>query len=373
MKLLLCLSVLFSCTFCSAYSPVSKDEIIEHKRLLRHAVEELTPYPTGVYEGKGVVVCAGGVTYLLHAWVHLNRLRQVGCALPAELWYYGEEEICPDFIEAFAEIDVECRDLKKMYPGLERGYVLKPFAIAASKFEEVILLDADNHPLHDPTFLFESPEYLQNGAIFWPDLHVLTDHNPIWFVTDLSPLGELSSAQESGQLVINKKQCWGPLQIVLHMNTNHHFYYKFLHGDKDTFQFSWRVLNAPFFMIPYYPGLSTTYFMKQSKSFLQRSIDGTPLFHHVSMYKDKSVSRHYCIHDTFYWLDEPYTFFVISRMPLDKDKCVFPDGTVSKKGYTPSVYSFYDHYPEAMREGANFLEKILLNEGIEQWINNHSP
>jgi Mannosyltransferase putative len=35
---------------------------------------------------------------------------------------------------------------------------------------QVLLLDADNLPLHDPTHLFESPQMKQQGVMTWLDL-----------------------------------------------------------------------------------------------------------------------------------------------------------------------------------------------------------
>ncbi|POM80295.1 Hypothetical protein PHPALM_1884 [Phytophthora palmivora] len=45
----------------------------------------------------------------------------------------------------------------------------KPYAIYHSRFESVLWLDSDNIPVRDPTYLFEAPEFVKHGAIFWPD------------------------------------------------------------------------------------------------------------------------------------------------------------------------------------------------------------
>ena len=48
-----------------------------------------------------------------------------------------------------------------------RGFALKAFALYATSFTEVILLDADNLPVLDPSLLLEAPEYKLHGSMFW--------------------------------------------------------------------------------------------------------------------------------------------------------------------------------------------------------------
>ena len=69
--------------------------------------------------------------------------------------------------------DVTCRDATLApYPAHHkpagvRGYALKAFALYATSFTEVILLDADNLPVLDPALLFDTPEYKLHGSMFW--------------------------------------------------------------------------------------------------------------------------------------------------------------------------------------------------------------
>lgn len=48
-------------------------------------------------------------------------------------------------------------------------FVGKVAALLYCSFQEVLLLDADNLPLADPTYLFQDPLYRQRGNLFWPD------------------------------------------------------------------------------------------------------------------------------------------------------------------------------------------------------------
>lgn len=55
------------------------------------------------------------------------------------------------------------------------GYMAKPYTIKVaallnSAFEDILFLDADNVVVRDPTYLFDSPEYLDTGAMFFRTL-----------------------------------------------------------------------------------------------------------------------------------------------------------------------------------------------------------
>ena len=56
------------------------------------AVATIPPYPGG-FKGRGITICAGGFTYFTNAWVLIRMLRKLGCELPVQFWYYGDEEM----------------------------------------------------------------------------------------------------------------------------------------------------------------------------------------------------------------------------------------------------------------------------------------
>lgn len=91
----------------------------------------------------------------------------------------------------------------------QNGWVLKAQMLSATSFEDVLVLDADNLPLADPTFLFDSPDYLASHNLFWPDFWSRNWHNP-GPVYELLNLTEPWEAQpdllttESGQLLLNR-------------------------------------------------------------------------------------------------------------------------------------------------------------------------
>jgi hypothetical protein len=113
------------------------------------------------------------------------------------------------------------------------GWELKPYAILHSRFREVLLLDADNVPVRNPEYLFETPEYQKTGAIFWPDFAGFDKSQKVW---DLCGLARPATPEfESGQIMVDKERCWKALRLALWFNENSDFFYQHLHGDKETF------------------------------------------------------------------------------------------------------------------------------------------
>ncbi len=178
----------------------------------------------------------------------LSFLRQVHhCRLPVEIWYLGEADLSPELRAAFDRFDVEFvdagRDLRVSGRRPENGWELKACAVALSRFAEVVWLDADLLPLIDPTTLFEDPHYHSAGALFWPDIRSVNRFNPIWSIAGTAPPD--GPEYESGMVVLDKSRHWPELQLALHFNQQSDFYYRYLLGDKDTYQLAWRLRDAP--------------------------------------------------------------------------------------------------------------------------------
>ena len=128
-------------------------------------IKTIKPYP-GKFSGRGIVTCAGGPCYNICAWVLINMLRKLGCELPIEVWYLGEEERDEHWIEMVKPLGVTMRDGGKVQRQHENprhgGWALKSHAILNSSFREVLFLDADNVPVVDPTYLFDAPVFDDN-------------------------------------------------------------------------------------------------------------------------------------------------------------------------------------------------------------------
>jgi hypothetical protein len=216
-------------------------------------IKTLSPYPHG-YEGRGIVICAGGRRYLANAWVCLKRLRAATCRLPVQVWHLGKAEIDEKIKTLFAGLGAECVDahrMKRKHPARIRGgWELKPYAMLHSPFRQVMLLDADNVAVRDPSFLFDTPEFEKTGAIFWPDYYHADGKKalPIWRSCGLRRPAEPEF--ETGQIVLDKERCWKALCLALWFNEHSDFYYRFIYGDKETFHLAFRKLKQKYSLVP---------------------------------------------------------------------------------------------------------------------------
>jgi Mannosyltransferase putative len=243
---------------------------------LRQVVAAEHPYPAGRFAGRGIVVCAGGARMLTCAWVAISVLRRVlDCGLPIQLWHIGPRELGELEAGLFGELDVEIVDaleVRRTWPARKfGGWELKPYALVHSRFEQAMLLDADNVAVTDPEVLFELPQFEQTGALFWPDVERLTAENPIWELCGVPFRSE--PAWETGQLLVDKPRCWHALQIALHMNMHSEWFYPHTGGDKDTFHLAWILAGADWAM-PDHPARLT------ASGIYQRGFDGRLLFQH---------------------------------------------------------------------------------------------
>jgi hypothetical protein len=68
------------------------------------------------------------------------------------------------------ELGAECVDGLKMREKhsarILKGWEMKPYAILHSPFREVLFLDADNVPVENPEFLFETAQFKEFGPFF---------------------------------------------------------------------------------------------------------------------------------------------------------------------------------------------------------------
>lgn len=215
-------------------------------------IETIPTYPGG-FSGRGIVICGGGIKYFTCAWVCIQRLRRAGCRLPIEFWHLGRREMNGRMTELLAPFRVNCVDALKVrsrHPArILRGWELKSYALLRSSFREVLLLDADNVPIVDPEFLFETQEFRSTGAIFWPDYgHTRNQKTrPAWVSCGLRQPDEREF--ETGQIAVDKERCWRALCLAQWFNENSDFYYQHVHGDKETFHLAFRKVKQPYSLI----------------------------------------------------------------------------------------------------------------------------
>jgi alpha 1,2-mannosyltransferase len=220
--------------------------------LCRHAIANLKDH-RGTSSGRGIVTC-GALKYLPYLWVLVRSLRDVGCGLPIEIWHL-EGEVSPAMRAFFAPYGVRFRlasKLRQRAGTVDRpAYLIKPYALLHSSFREILFLDADNSVFFDPSVVFESTQYLERGAIFWKDFGLSSEKLGVkQLFADFGADTSWDTEFETGQIVIDKVRHWRALNLVLHLNLHHRYYYRYMLGDKDTFRLAFELLAAPYFVIP---------------------------------------------------------------------------------------------------------------------------
>ena len=205
--------------------------------------------------GYGIVLCGGGYKYFSNVWINLRLLRSMECSLPVEIWMW-ENEYDPRYEAWVSEYSavVKCIPVPSApavnLPGGQRWqWVLKPLALLQSQFRHVLYLDADSFSVCDSRFLFETVQYCETGALFWPDVGRMSEVHPIWEEMGVPYRDEPEF--ESGQMVIDTLRHREPLELALKMNREAEKYYGIIWGDKDTFRFAFHKYGRHFSMTPY--------------------------------------------------------------------------------------------------------------------------
>jgi hypothetical protein len=203
--------------------------------------------------GRGIVLGAWGFEFFVCAWVCLRMLRRLGCDLPIELWHRDDHDWNDALTECVKPYDVRVVNasliLTEHPMDVTHRFALKPYAIVHSRFRQVLWLDADQVPVVNPEYLFESAEFNRTGAVFWPDFGRFKPDHPMWRLTGVSYRDE--PEVQAGEILVDKEKCHDALQLTLWFNHHHRFFYKHIIGDKDTYRFAWHKLGQTYAMPPF--------------------------------------------------------------------------------------------------------------------------
>lgn len=284
-----------------------------------HAAFLANLQPAPVFHGRGIVTSVYDKEFA-SGWVLLCELSRLGCQLPVEVFHAHGELSGPqiDLLQrAYAHVTIRCLD-----EDWAKGFPVKVLAIHHSRFEEVLWMDGDNVPIREPSFLFDDAEYRDTGSLFWRDVsgvdrsHAWHPGSPVWQLFEV-PFNDAEEF-ESGQLLIHKTRCWAQLCFTLLLNRNSVFYYRFMHGDKDTFRMAWWHIHlkrggtvhqrdtltgpVPYGFMPYGPfhvGRPNPWKKWGGGTVMvQRDRDGEALFNHRNIHKWKVDSAFDGRHDT---------------------------------------------------------------------------
>lgn len=187
-------------------------------------------------------------------------LRRSGCKLLVEVLVDSPSEynatICEDVLPS---LNARCRILSDIYNTATavmplKSYQFKIFSILFSTFQNVLFLDADAFPAHDPTHLFTNAPFTTHGLVTWPDFWAMgasPHYHHIAGIPEVPRATRLST--ESGQLMLDKAKHSESLLMMVYYNYYGQDYYSPLlgqggagAGDKDTFLPAAMAVDAPF-------------------------------------------------------------------------------------------------------------------------------
>ncbi|KAL3666428.1 hypothetical protein V7S43_008679 [Phytophthora oleae] len=240
---------------------------------------------------------------LASAYATIRMLRDVlHCQLPIEIWFRRDE------VKHDIKMMDPLRHLASTYANImfqkitdpqAKRFVAKIHAIYHSKFDRLLFLDADNVPVRDPSYLFESPEFVKTGTIFWPDfwhpdytIFGIHENTMLWELLDM-PFVDMFE-QESGQLMVDRRRHAAPLELVKFYALHRPDFFTSLRlvwGDKDLFRLAWLKLEVPFTMIQTPPGMAGTIYDTLLRSdfcgmtMVQHDPEGEILFMHRNQHK----------------------------------------------------------------------------------------
>ncbi|KAL6635796.1 mannosyltransferase putative-domain-containing protein [Neocallimastix sp. 'constans'] len=219
--------------------------------------------------GRGIVICTGNY-HFKYARSTIDILRNVlNTELPIEVFYNGERDLSLEnrnlLINEFENIYLS--DITNYFDNNIvniSGWAIKPFSILASRFEEVILMDADALFLRDPIELFKEKGYQEKGTLFFRDRTLFPGENSAskwlksWLINPLPETKELrfwneqtEHEMESSTVVIHKIKTILGLLNVCKLNEyaiRQDVVYNKVYGDKETYWIGYDMARQPYYM-----------------------------------------------------------------------------------------------------------------------------
>lgn len=188
-----------------------------HEQLL----EGLPEYPDGIYQGRGIVMVAGG-RYSEYSATTLGMLRLLGSRLPVEVWLKNSIEEEEGWCDELAEEGISCRymsDYLGEMTAFVHPYQYKIAAMYFSSFEEMLFLDSDSIPVKNPDSVFNAPAYQDTGIVLWPDYWGSTESPWLPYIIGESSEETQSvpniTTVDSGQMLWDKKRHWKVITAFL--------------------------------------------------------------------------------------------------------------------------------------------------------------
>ncbi|KAL0141959.1 glycosyltransferase family 71 protein [Mucor lusitanicus] len=266
--------------------------------------------------GKGIVLCVGNNQFKFAAST-IRAIRQVyHNDLPIEVFFIRENDL--DIAKRHyltSEFDnltlMKLDDYVDDYYTKFGGWAMKPFAMLASRFSEMIMMDADVFFFQDPGMLFDDEGYKMTGSLFYYDRTLFPNwtKGPDWmrsFLPTMSSFvpksrwfrGLSSHEQESGVVVMDKRKALLGLLSTCKMNgvtERDEVVYKHVHGDKETYWVGFEVTQTPYAFVKSYAGVIGSHGRGDADGSpeaicgnqIHLDADGRPLWLNGGLYRNK--------------------------------------------------------------------------------------
>ncbi|KAI5456492.1 mannosyltransferase putative-domain-containing protein [Mariannaea sp. PMI_226] len=238
---------------------------------------------TPVSRSVGIVIPTGDKTlrFACHLIASLTRIHKT--QLPIQVVYAGPEDLSAEGKNAIQRAadgrDIELLDILTVFDDTtlklaNGGWAIKPFAALASRFEQVILLDADTVFLQDPEELLRQDRYQETGAMLFHDRLLwkggFPERQDWWHEQIKHPSKETekslvwterySEEGDSGLVVVDKSRL-DVLIGLLHIgwqnsyDVREEWTYKITYGDKETWWIGFEATESTYAFSPHYGGM----------------------------------------------------------------------------------------------------------------------
>ena len=230
----------------------------------------------------GIVIPTGDKTVRFAAHLIESLHSVLGSSLPIQIAYAGDADLSPKSRDRLAKLggagSVEFLDITTVFIDsslrfneASGGWALKPFAALASRFEKVILLDADSVFFQKPEVLLQQSGFLKSGAFLFHDRllwqHGFPERHAWWREQIRRPSATLNKSRvwkedfaeegDSGVVVVDKSQvnvligllhiCWQNMYDVREEIT-----YKMTYGDKESWWLGFELTGSSYEMEEHY-------------------------------------------------------------------------------------------------------------------------
>ncbi|KAM5341487.1 hypothetical protein ACJ41O_014518 [Fusarium nematophilum] len=225
---------------------------------------------------RGIVIPVGGreqsIRFAGHLLASIGRVLR--SELPIQIAYVGDDDLPEASRNILSNLEgvknLEFLDVSTVFDDStlklrEGGWAIKPFAVLASRFEQVMLLDADAVFLQKPEVLFDQQAYIDKGAYLFHDRllwqHAFRARHDWWEDQIKVPSAEMNNSLvwtedyaeecDSGVVVVDKSRV-DVLVGLLHVawqntyDVREEVTYKLTHGDKESWWLGFELAGSTY-------------------------------------------------------------------------------------------------------------------------------